>query len=221
MQNVSILRSRRKTLSIEIHPDGSVLVRAPLRTAQSRIDAILKERQSWIESKQAQAAQLMAQSPSHRYEPGETFPYLGEWYRLEYINRSRPLLDLEQTFRLAQAALPNARKVFTTWYTQEARTIFTDRVAYWQSRTGLTPSRISLSSAQTRWGSCSSSGNINLTWRLVMAPLEVIDYVIVHELVHLRVKNHSKLFWAEVERLFPGFKTQRDWLKKNGYRLNL
>lgn len=221
MQNVHILRSRRKTLSIEIRPDGTVLVRAPLRTAQSRIDAILKERQSWIESKQAQSALLLAQSPSHRFDPGESFPYLGEWYPLEHVNRTRPLLDLAHNFRLALAALPNARKVFTNWYTQEARTVFADRVAYWQAKTGFKPARISLSSARTRWGSCSSSGNINLTWRLVMAPIEVIDYVIVHELAHLKIKNHSKVFWAEVEKHFPGFKTQRVWLKKNGFRLNL
>jgi predicted metal-dependent hydrolase len=221
MQNVRIVRSRRKTLSIEIHPDGTILVRAPLRTAQARIDGILKDRQSWIEKKQAQAAQLVLQTPAHQFAVGEIFAYLGVWYPLEYVSQPRLLLDLEHSFRLAQSALPEARKVFTNWYLQEARSVFTERMAHWQAKTGLKPTRVSLSSARTRWGSCSSTGSINLTWRLVMAPLEVIDYVIVHELAHLKVKNHSKLFWAEVEKHFPGFKTQRDWLKKNGFRLTL
>ncbi len=222
MQNVRILRSRRKTLSIEVHPDGSVVVRAPLRASQARIDAVLKERQAWIESKQTLVTQRAAETPNHHFTPAETFPYMGIWYPLEYVVQARPALKLQQqTFRLAQSALPKAREVFTHWYMQEARRVFGERMAFWQAKTGLHPLSLSLSSARTRWGSCSSIGRINLTWRLIMAPLEVIDYVIVHELAHLKVKNHSAIFWMEVEKHFPNFKTQRDWLKTNGIRLNL
>lgn len=83
------------------------------------------------------------------------------------------------------------------------------------------PEKLRISSARTRWGSCSAKGTISLTWRLVMAPPEILDYVIVHELAHLKVKNHSSAFWKVVETYLPGYQNQRKWLKQNGHTLDL
>jgi len=220
MQTVQILRSQRKTLSIEVRLDGSVLVRAPLRASQARIDAVLRERQAWIESKLIQVARLRELNPVRAYQPGETFPYLGEWYPLEFVQRKTPLLDLNGSFRLAHGAAADPRPVFIRWYQQQAKTIFAERVGYWSARTGLKPTRLGLSSARTRWGSCSSKGSVNLSWRLVMAPLAALDYVIVHELVHLNIHNHSKAFWSAVAGIYPDYKNQRAWLKQNGPRIS-
>jgi predicted metal-dependent hydrolase len=221
VQNVWILRSRRKSIAIEIQRDGKILVRAPLHAAQTRIEALLIEKKAWIEAKLALIGQIQAQVPVHSFQPGDTFPYLGVWYALKLVERSRPILLLDGTFQLSKSAQPAAREAFEAWYRREAARLFQERVAFWSAATGLTPSRLRLSSARSRWGSCSSSGNINLAWRLVMAPLEVIDYVVVHELAHLKVKNHSKTFWNLVQIHMPNYAAHRKWLKDHGLRLEL
>jgi predicted metal-dependent hydrolase len=110
--------------------------------------------------------------------------------------------------------------VFEAWYKQQARQALTERVALRAAFHMLTVSGVRISSARTRWGSCSSRGSLSFTWRLVLAPLEVIDYVIVHELAHLRVRNHSPEFWKEVGRMMPDYAQRKQWLKDNGRMLN-
>ncbi len=221
MHEVTILRSRRKSLAIEIQRDGKILVRAPLRTAQSRIEALLREKNAWIEQKLAMVRQLQTQIPSHSFVSGEAFLYLGIRYPLRLVDRTRPALVLDGAFELAKGSYPRARDVFQAWYRNAAASYFQERMAVWSTRTGLDPTALGISSARTRWGSCSPSGKINLTWRLVMAPPAAIDYVIVHELAHLRVKNHSRSFWDLVRVFLPDYPAQRKWLKENGQQLDL
>jgi predicted metal-dependent hydrolase len=134
-------------------------------------------------------------------------------------------LELEGgKFRLAGAASLDVlagEKLFTAWYKQQARWVLAKRVEWFASRCKFTYTQVRISSAHTRWGSCSSRGTLSFTWRLVMAPLEVVDYVVVHELAHLRVKNHSPAFWKEVEAILPDYKARQKWLKTNGKLLTL
>jgi predicted metal-dependent hydrolase len=99
--------------------------------------------------------------------------------------------------------------------------VISDRVKIFSDQYGFAPKRVRISSAKTRWGSCSPDGTLNFTWRLVMAPLDVVDYVVVHELVHLRVKDHSEKFWREVEKVLPEYRVQRTWLRTHGEKLTL
>ena len=221
VKNLTILHSKRKTISIEIQAGGKIVVRAPYRTSQARIDALLVEKKAWIEEKLASALQLQDQVPVHAFKAGETFPYLGTWTPLRLVERAKPVLSLNGAFELAKSAQPRAREVFTAWYQTEAARLFSERLALWSAKTGLVPSGLGLSSARTRWGSCSPNGKINLTWRLVMAPLAVIDYVVVHELVHIKVKNHSNNFWNLVQLYLPDALARRKWLNENGLRLDL
>jgi predicted metal-dependent hydrolase len=127
-------------------------------------------------------------------------------------------------FRLAGAAPPNGptgEKLFTTWYKQQARWVIRERVEWFAARYKFIYSQVRISSARTRWGSCSSRGSLSFTWRLVMAPLEVVDYVVAHELAHLRIRNHSPAFWKEVEAILPDYKARQKWLKTNGRLLTL
>ena len=134
----------------------------------------------------------------------------------------RPPLELAgERFRLAHAAQARASEIFTAWYKQQARRLMEERVKWYASRFGLKYSAVRISSARTRWGSCSSRGSLSFTWRLVIAPLEVIDYVVAHELAHLRVKNHSPAFWREVESILPDYKARQKWLKTNGKYLEI
>ena len=117
---------------------------------------------------------------------------------------------------MAQSAQGQAAQLFEQWYRQQARTVFTERVELYAQKYGFEYAKIRISSARTRWGSCSSKGTLSFTWRLVMAPLEIVDYVVVHELSHLREHNHSKAFWAQVAAILPDYKSRRKWLKVNG-----
>lgn len=215
-----LIRSRRRTIAIQIRADGRVIVRAPLRTAQWRITEFVESKAGWIRRKKAEA---LKQAPLLRKEfnSGERFLFLGQEHPLRMVEKQRPALTLDDGFNLTRAALPKARTVFERWYRAQALRVLTERVKYYAARHNFKPGRVRISSARTRWGSCSSKGTLSFTWRLVMAPPEVIDYVVLHELVHLKVHNHSQTFWKGVAELLPGYKQQVNWLKKNGRLLTL
>ena len=107
------------------------------------------------------------------------------------------------------------------WYTTQANSLIAERVQWYAAKYGFEYHQVKITKAKTRWGSCSPNGNLNFSWRLIMAPMQAIDYVVVHELVHLHEKNHARGFWAQVEAILPDYVQQVRWLKSNGYRLKL
>jgi hypothetical protein len=159
--------------------------------------------------------------PAKQFIPGEQFLYLGEPYTLEVVDEQVNPLVLKDKFYLAAKSQNNAQHVFTNWYRKHASLVIKPRVAQRAQQNGFAYTRIRITSARTRWGSCGPNGSLNFTWRLVMAPKEVIDYVVVHEMVHLQVRNHSKAFWSKVKILIPEYLRYRTWLKDNGHRLTL
>jgi len=211
-----IIRSNRKTIALVIQPNGDLLVRAPKRATKKQIDEMVAEHANWIAKKQAKAIAAQAAYAPHQFLGGESFSFLGENYSLQFVMNKKPIFDLNGNFHLAQSARGRAEQIFEKWYKQQARQIFTDRVEFYAGEYGFDFTKIRLSSARTRWGSCSAKGTISLTWKLVMAPIEIIDYVVVHELSHLREHNHSKKFWAQVGAILPDYKARRKWLKDNG-----
>jgi len=220
MSNIvdQIIRSKRKTLALIVKADGSVIVRAPMRASLKLIKEFVQNNASWIEKKRTQA--LAAQTPApKRYVPGEKFGYLGNSYTLEIVKGLKKPLVLESNFKLAESAQGNARLVFERWYRVQAKQIINERVNLFAGQHNFQYKRIGITSARTRWGSCSPNGSLNFSWRLVMAPMEVVDYVVAHELVHTVFHNHSKQFWQKVEELMPDYKERRKWLRKNGQQL--
>jgi len=215
-----IIRSRRRTIAIIVHRNGKVIVRAPLKTPEKLIHTFIESKSGWIIEKKAEAAQRTA-LPVKKFTGGETFLLLGREIPLRLVNTQKTALIFRDEFSLSQAALSKALEVFEKWYQAKAREVLTERVVLYARQFGLKYAKIRISSARTRWGSCSSRGTLSFTWRLVMAPLEVIDYVVIHELAHLKIKNHSPLFWAEVAQMQPDYKRRLAWLKKNGRLLTL
>lgn len=214
-----LVRSKRKTLALIIEMDGTLTVRAPLRMKEADIWRFIEAKTDWIKRKQAgvqKEAELL-----HQYMDGETFLYLGKEIPLRIIRNRKPALVMARTFKLTESAQPQAKLLFEAWYKKRARAVLTERVEFFAYEHGFKVEKIRLSSARTRWGSCSTKGTLNFTWRLVMAPLEVIDYVVVHELCHLKELNHSKAFWAQVQTILPDYKVRRKWLKDNGAKLQL
>jgi hypothetical protein len=214
-----LVRSNRKTLALIVEADGTLTVRAPLRMKESDIRKFIEQKRDWIKRKQTKA--LEEAVIPHQYVDGETFWYLGEEIPLRIVPDGKPALVMDQAFKLTQSAQAQAEIVFTTWYKQQARKVLTERVELYANKYGFEVGKIRISSAQTRWGSYSQKGTLSLTWRLVMAPLDVIDYVVVHELCHLKVMNHSRAFWVQVEAILPDYKQRREWLKNNGKLLVL
>lgn len=212
-----IIRSKRKTIALVVQANGELLVRAPQRATKRQISALLEKHADWIVKKQAEVKARQVTKPSRQFVDGEKFFFLGEEYSLEIVNVNKPKLDLSRNFQLAKSMQSEAKAVFEYWYKKEARHIFNQRIAYYAEKHGFDVKQVKLSSARTRWGSCSSKGYINLTWRLVMMPMPIIDYVVVHELCHLREANHSKAFWAQVAAIMPDYKSRRRWLKENGH----
>lgn len=216
-----IIRTRRKTISLEIKSNGSLIVRAPLLATPGQIKRLVKQKEDWIREKQELVHQRSLDNPARKFVAGEEFPYLGKFYPLEIVDNQDQALNLRNKFYLAEFASGNARKTFIDWYRAQAALEIQGRVELYAQQNGCAYTRFRITSAKTRWGSCGQHGSLNFSYRLVMAPIEIIDYVVVHELVHLRIKNHSKTFWGEVQKLMPDYHVQRKWLKDNGHRLTL
>ena len=214
-----IIRTNRKTIAIILRPDGSLLVRAPLRASRRSIQEFVTNNTQWIEKTRVRL-QAVAPPPPKQYVPGEVFEYLGKVYPLEIVADQKKSLRLEEgIFRLAATAQDKAALAFEHWYKEQARQILSERVEYYARQNGFRYNKIGITSARTRWGSCSASGALNFSWHLIQAPMEAVDYVVVHELVHTIIHNHSKKFWIKVEQTMPDYRERRKWLRRNGHRL--
>jgi predicted metal-dependent hydrolase len=215
-----LFRTKRKTMALIVERDGTLTVRAPMRVSRSQIESFVRERTAWVIRTRRKIKSVL-EVESKRYVDGEKFLFLGTSHNLKLVGPQRPSLKLDGGFRLSVTAQKRGEQVFIRWYKTRASEIITERAAEFAGQYGFSPEQIRITSARTRWGSCSPNGTINFTWRLVMAPLDVIDYVVVHELAHLRVKNHSKKFWRVVESILPEYKDQRKWLRDHGEKLTL
>jgi predicted metal-dependent hydrolase len=216
-----IIRSNRKTFSLEIKPDGQLIVRAPRAASMALIESMVANKEDWITKTKGRLARQYPQIRPKSFIPGETFYYLGEKYPLRLTDRKNPLLDLDGEFLLAKGAQARAKALFIEWYREETRRITDDIVQKYIHQYHFRVNKVRITSARTRWGSCSTKNNLNFTYRLSMAPLDVIDYVVVHELVHLKIRNHSKKFWNNLEAIKPGYKVNRKWLREHGALLTL
>ncbi|HKJ38475.1 MAG TPA: SprT family zinc-dependent metalloprotease [Anaerolineales bacterium] len=213
-----IIRSKRRTLSLIVENNGSITVRAPMRMSEKIIQEFVVKHANWVEKKQAEMRATTPVQPK-QYQPGETFLYLGREYALEVVQDQKKKLVLDDRFLLAESVLKNAEQVFQDWYRQQARLIISERIKFFAEKYEFHYDRIRITSARTRWGSCSSKGTLNFSWRLIMTPLDIVDYVVIHELAHTVHHNHSKRFWGLVEKILPDYKDQRKRLKQYGQQV--
>lgn len=210
---------------LKIEPDGRVIMRVPYHTSEREIERFFREKLLWIEKKIQEKQKNVAGSESPRlFIPGEKFLYLGEHYPFELREPGRgriPLALSHGIFYLDSDCLPRARDFFVKWYKERAQEIFTERVNYYSRKLKLYPEEIRISSAKRRYGSCSTTNKLSFTFRLVMAPYRMIDYVIVHELAHIKIKNHSRSFWRYIEEVMPEYRKYKKWLKEHSPSLDI
>ncbi len=214
-----LVRSKRRTIALQIENDGTLTIRAPLWMSQGFIQHFMWQKMSWIE----RTKQRMEQStmrPHKRFVEGEEFLFLGTHYPL-ILTDHHTQVTLNRQLLLPRSLTHKTKEALTHWYMEQARLLFTERLELYTEQMNVTIKGLRLSNAKRRWGSCSTTGSINLNWRLIMAPMAIVDYVIVHELAHVHHMNHSKTFWAKVERHHPSYKTSRSWLRANGHNLSI
>jgi predicted metal-dependent hydrolase len=216
-----IIRSKRRTIGLIVNHDGTLIIRAPLRTSQKQIEDLVEQKAEWIKSKQRLVKATYARFVPKEYINGEEFLYLGTSYRLSIIGNSVSPLRLADHFYLSHSVLPQAENIFKRWYRAQAKQVISGRAKLYADHYGFEYHKVKITNAQARWGSCSPRGNLNFSWRLVMAPMPVIDYVVVHELAHLHEKNHSRRFWDKVKTILPDYAQQVQWLKIYGHMLRL
>lgn len=175
---VKIIRSNRKTISIQVNSDTSVTVRAPRRASTQLIEQFLQEKMAWIDK------------------------------HVELVRQRNALLESTRARELTKDEIRELAIM--------AKEYIPKRVAYYAPIVGVTYGSISIRNQKTRWGSCSSNGNLNFNCLLMQAPPEILDYVVVHELCHRKVMNHSHAFWREVGKVLPAYRSYEKWLKKEG-----
>ncbi len=211
-------RVRRRTIGFQINERG-LTIRAPRSIALREIESAIVENQRWIFAKQIewQAWCERRRQSAIRFTEGGVVRYLGKPMTLRL---GSPIAAADHDANEIRLALPitapesDVRQVLQAWFQTQARSIISERLARFADRI---PERFAgwrLSSARTQWGSCSHNGRVRLNWRLVHFASPVIDYVIAHELAHLRELNHGARFWKEVARLLPGFEAARDQIKR-------
>lgn len=216
MTPTRIIRSKRKTLSLTINENAELVIRAPLRLPINKIQDFINEKESWINRKQAIIENQIKDAASNQNK----LLYLGSFFPIN-INQSatKGLIFTGEEF-IANSIEPIPLSLsIKKWYKKKFREIAIPRVTYFAEQHNLMVNQIRIKNQKTMWGSCSSKNNINLNYLLLMAPMKVIDYVIIHELVHTIHRNHSLDFWSSVESIMPDYKEHKLWLKANGYKL--
>lgn len=213
-----LIRSRRKTIGLQITTDARLVVRAPYFASEALIYKLISDKETWIKSKLDYFSRRRI--VVRKFAPGEEFLFLGDAYPLVAVEDLPKAVVLEgSSLMISSMVLANARDHLECWYKEQAWEYIGPRVEHYARMEGLKYKSVSIGSATTRWGSCGYKDTFNFTWRLMMAPLRVVDYVIIHELMHLKQKNHSRKYWAEVARMRPDYKQDERWLSKNGHLL--
>lgn len=224
--NYTIARSkkRKKTISLQVKADGTAVVCAPHRTPIPEIDKFVREKERWISRKIRENGERQKEIKAKEYVTGEIFFFLGEPHPLRIEAAALgcdKLAFLCGQFVLASDKVSQGRELFVDWYRKSAQEYIGERVDHFSQALNLVPRGIRISNARLRWGSCSQDNHLHFSWRLIMAPRPVIDYLVVHELAHMKEKNHSERFWGLVGKTIADYKKQRIWLKDNGHTLDI
>jgi len=216
-------KKRKKTMTLQIRQDGSIVIYAPQSISNREIERFFYEKKKWISTKLDQKKRHGKYiKKGHTFSEGDTFLYLGRSYPIlihEYDGNHPPLQLLFGNFLLRRDRVDDAPALFIKWYKQRAEEEITKRVVFYSRKLNLYPQTVRITNARTRYGSCSSNNGLSFSWRIIMAPYPVIDYVIIHELIHIREKNHSKRFWKALAEILPDYREKRAWLKEKDLSL--
>lgn len=224
-----IIRRRRKTVGIKITEKGEIIVISPFKISEETISNIIKQKEKWILSKIAWIRENQLTYKDKVLKTGEKLLYLGKEIDLQIVENGSDTCSIELLDDKFIVYVNKNQKdkediikdIIIHLYKEKARDVFIQRTSHYSKIIEVSPQRISIKNQKTVWGSCSSKRNINYNYRLIMAPIDIIDYVVVHELCHLVHMNHSKKYWDVVESVLADYKRRRQWLKTNGFMLKI
>ncbi len=213
---------RRKTVSIFIERDGSVRVLAPVTATDEKIETAVKAKEYQIFTKIAKWKELNQGKVNREFVNGQSFLYLGKNYRLSIEeNQDVPLKVSGGFFRLDKKYLNKVDKVFKEFYRDKAEQKIKERLKLIEEKFQHKPRTIKVLELQNRWASWTPKNGLNFHWKCIMAPVAVLDYIITHEVVHLKHPNHSIEFWNELDKKMPNYREYENWLKRNGVKMSL
>ena len=208
---------RRSTLQVTIDRFGELILSAPQHCDATVLERFVREKRFWIYTKLALKDAQRPAPARKEFVNGEGFPYLGRSYRLLLVDEQAvPLKLTNGRFQLDRRRLDRPRSHFVDWYTSRGREWLQHRVSRWIPRIDRAPRDVRVQDLGFRWGSCGSRGNVNLHWATILLPPPIVDYILVHELVHLHERRHGPEFWRRVERILPDYQSRKRWLAENG-----
>lgn len=221
---------RRKTLGIVVDYESGLRIRVPPQTADHEIERLLLKKADWILKKLQYVNEILPASRPKEFVSGERFPYIGRSYRLQVRKNSSTQAAVRFFKGQFLATIPNdsqnsyeqeIKQRFITWYRQRAIVKLQERVAYYAPKVGLVPTAVHIRELQARWGTCQEDDSIDFNWKIIMAPMSIIDYVVVHELCHLVTRDHSKIFWSKFSTILVDYQQRKEWLRIHGPTLTL
>ena len=221
LENIEIIYSKRRTVALQINAKGKILIRAPYRTPKSFIENFVGKKANWLERKQQEIANRNEKYPKPNFEEGSEFYYLGCKYKLRFSNEQKDKITFNDKFIIGKDWHNFAKLALIKWYKQQAKIYFEQRLIYQANRLRINYKELRISNAKSSWGTCSRDNIISLSWRLIMADGKIIDYVIIHELCHVKHKNHSKEFWNLVKLSMTDYKIYQHKLKEIGLSFHI
>ncbi|MFN8296731.1 MAG: SprT family zinc-dependent metalloprotease [Chitinophagales bacterium] len=213
---------RRKTVSIFIERDGSVRVLAPISIPDDAVENAIKAKEYQIHTKLAKWKELNQGKVKREFVNGQSFLYFGRNYRLSIVEDLHvPLKVSGGNFLLDKKQLSKAKLIFQSFYKTKAEQRIKERMKLIEEKFQQKPTSVKVLELQNRWASWTPKHGLNFHWKCAMAPVPVIDYIITHEMVHLKYPNHSAEFWNELDKKMPDYREHENWLKRNGVKLDL
>jgi predicted metal-dependent hydrolase len=208
---------RRRTVEIAIERDGSLVLVTPPHIPHEELERIVEQRRFWIYSKLIKKESYRAPTGTKTYLPGEGFYYLGRSYRLRLVDTAKTPLQLYQSrFELVRSQQHRGQEHFIQWYRTHLHPHLETTINPLINRVGASPRSLQVRELGYRWGSCSPRNDLYFHWRVAMLPRSMIEYIVVHELVHLIEPHHNRAFWDRVARILPDFSDRKHWLAENG-----
>ena len=219
--------TQRRTTDIVIERDGTVTVRPPSHLTPQQIDETVFSKRMWIYRNLAEWRERNASRVHREWVNGESFLYLGNCYRLQIVNDQQQLVELKgDRLCLSRAVIESngqsgARQALIVFYQTTGLPLIQKRVSGFTEKVGVTARSVQIKDLGHRWATCSKKADLHFHWKTLMAPLTIIDYLIVHELCHLHYRDHSIAFWNEVDKILPDYQERKNWLRVEGAGLDL
>ncbi|OWZ82748.1 M48 family metallopeptidase [Natranaerobius trueperi] len=222
--DITIQKRNRKTMELQVTLEGNVRILAPKNISDDDIQNWVRSRGDWVVSKMKYFQDIKEQYTDKQFKVGEQLYFLGKPYTLNIFfcdhENKVELTDNEIQVYTKSEEKEVVRETLRNWYFNQTHKLIEERIRYFQKYFKEQPTKIMVKEQKKRWGSCTSQNALYFNWRISMAPKEVLEYLVVHEMCHLKHKNHGKNFWNCVATILPDFKWRRDWLKVNGIKLN-